>query len=97
MPLVPITHRAVTAQAIQFDGTIPSLLTIFGVRPQDHPNMQVTMQLDAAASVASVYLGANGGGALTFGPGDWVVFPDDTSQSAFVLGDADYQRDWSMS
>lgn len=75
---VPFVHVATPVHAIQFDGTIPSLLAIFAAATKDPNGAQVVVNFGAGGVATSVML--NGGGlSLGFNLEDWVVFPDDES------------------
>jgi len=87
------TRKATTAQAIQFDGTVPCLLAIFQARAAHARLVQVTLYFDDTGAICSATLSGQSVG-LSFQSGDWVLFPDDDTADSVVVADPDFQRDW---
>jgi hypothetical protein len=85
------SHRPTPVRAIQFDGTVPGLMTIFGVVAPAPLKLTVTIEFDESGTVISVTF--TGQVTLAFRPGDWLVIPDEGG-SMFVLSDVDFKRDW---
>lgn len=91
MSLTPFTHKPTGVHAIQFDGTVTGLLTIFSSLVPDPSGVQVTVNFGGDGRVgAVVFAGAH---SLSFSPSDWVVVPDDGGP-LFVLTNAAFTGDW---
>jgi hypothetical protein len=88
----PFTRKPIPVQALQFDGTIPTLLAIFNAAVPDPAGVQVTISFDGAGRVGSV--GFTGAHPLSFSPGDWVVMPDDPGRPLFAVTAEQFARDW---
>lgn len=91
-PVGAYSRKATTVNAIQFDGTIDGLLAIFNIAT-NHADLVITIRFDHSGNVAVVSYGMTSA-TLTFGPSDWLVFPQD-SPLPFVLHDAQFQADWA--
>lgn len=83
---VAFTHVPTPVHALQFDGTVPSLLAIFGAATKDPNGAQVIVNFGPGGVAQSVALnGANLG--LSFNITDWIVFPDDGSRMFAVTAE----------
>lgn len=86
------THVPTPVHALQFDGTIPSLLAIFGAATKDPNGAQVIVNFGPGGVAQSVML--NGGGlSLGFNLNDWVVFPDNGAAMFAVPADT-FAANW---
>lgn len=96
MALTPVSHKPLTGQARQFDGTLPAFLDILGARSM--ADVSVTLTYDAAAACVSMQLsGGEIGGGLLLASGDWIVFPDDQTQPPIALSAAHASDRWQVS
>lgn len=77
MALVAVTHKPITGQARQFDGTLDSFLDIINARSKS--GLSVTCQFNQAGDFTVLSL--NGAGtSVRLSVGDWVVFPADVTK-----------------
>lgn len=72
MALLPVTHKPITGQARQFDGTLEAFLDIIDARSK--AGLSVTCTFDDAGNFVRLRLDG-GGNAVTVDQGDWLVFP----------------------
>lgn len=91
MALLSVTHKPITGQAKQFDGTLDAFLDIINARPKN--GMQVTCRFDEAGAFTSLNLSWQGAN-VALGLNDWVVFPADTSQPPIGLTNAEALAAW---
>lgn len=91
MALLSVTHKPITGQAKQFDGTLDAFLDIINARPKN--GLQAACRFDEAGGFTSLTLsGPNGTVAL--GLGDWVIFPTDSSQPAVRMTNTEALAAW---
>lgn len=77
MALVAVTHKAVTGQARQFDGTLDAFLDILGARSK--AGLSATCQFDQAGNFTVLSL-SGAGTSVRLSVGDWIVFPSDATK-----------------
>jgi hypothetical protein len=95
LALVNVTHKPIPGKARQFDGTLDSFLDIINARPK--ANLVATCTFNAAGAFVGLQVSGGGiGGSVSVGVGDWVVFPDDTTEPVRALNNGDATDYWQV-
>lgn len=94
MALVNVTHKPVTAQARQFDGSLDAMVDIVTARAAEGVSVAFTLAGDG--SLATLNVSGGTVGTVTLNAGDWVVFPSDPEQPAFSVEGAKAGDDWQI-
>lgn len=96
MALVNVQHKVITASARQFDGSTAALVDIMEARSKVGLNVNLTYDNTGASIAKATISGGSIGATLTFAPTDWVVFPSNAAEPAYVLSAAQGAANWTI-
>jgi hypothetical protein len=92
LALLAVTHKPVTGQARQFDGTLEAFLDIINARPKG--GLTAACHFNEAGEFASLRLDG-WGESITLNVGDWVIFSADPGKPPISMPNDQALAEWS--
>lgn len=96
MALVSVQHKTITATARQFDGSYAALTDIMDARGKVGLNVSLLFDNTGASITRVTMSGGQLGATLTVNQTDWVVFPPNLADPAYVITAAQGSANWTI-